>query len=169
MRKQMWLGGSALVAAAGFGLAVAQTPQPATPAPGQVAPVVGTQPGALAAAGQAYRAKQLLGSRISLQGNAAAGTVDDIVFSHEGVIDYLIVTTSGGSMVTVPWDAAKFDFAGRTATINLTPEQFRAIPTYTVQTYPNFYTPAYRTETYRFYNLTPGQERRLERRLERRP
>ena len=96
------------------------------------------------------------------------GTVEDIVLSDEGVVDYLIVSNDG-KLVTVPWDAAKFDFGKRMATVNIAPERFQQIPTYTTTNYPNFYAPAYRTEVYKAYGLTPGQQRRLERRQERRP
>ena len=46
-------------------------------------------------------------------------------------------------------------------------ERFRQIPTYTVEQYPNYYAPTYRTQVYKYYGITPGQERRLERRIER--
>lgn len=114
----------------------------------------------------ALRAKSIIGAKVHLKGNAVAGTVEDIVFDDEGVIDYFIVS-EGGKMVTVPWEAAKFNFEKRTAVIDLTPEQYQKIPTYTVEQYPQFYTPTYRTEVYRWYNLTPAQERRFERRLRR--
>jgi len=115
----------------------------------------------------ALRAKNILGSQVHLQGNATAGTIEDIVFDDEGVIDYLIVSQNG-KMVTVPWEAAKFNFEKRTAVINITQEQYQKIPTYTTQTYPQYYTPQYQTEIYGYYNLKPGQARRFERRINRR-
>ena len=120
----------------------------------------------------AVRAKQVLGARITLQGNAAAGVVEDIVFTDFGHVEYLIVNNNG-KLVTVPWEALKWNWgtganAVTTATINITPEVYQTIPTFTVQTYPQFFTPAYRTQTYRYYNLTPGELRRIERRLDRR-
>jgi hypothetical protein len=113
------------------------------------------------------RAKAIIGAKVQLQSDMNVGTIEDFVLDDEGVIDYFIVSENG-KLVTVPWEAAKFNFEKRTAVINITPEQFRKIPTYTTGTYPAFYTPAYQTEIYRYYNLTPGQERRLERRLNRR-
>jgi hypothetical protein len=92
----------------------------------------------------------------------AVGTVDDLVFDDAGNLDYLIVLNEG-KLVTLPWEAATFDFQKRIATVNITVEKFRIIPTYTVQTYPTFYAPAYRTEIYRHYDLTPRELRRLER------
>jgi hypothetical protein len=120
----------------------------------------------------AVRAKQVLGARITLQGNAAAGVVDDIVFSDAGQVEYLIVNNNG-KMVTVPWTALNWNWGTgaqpvTTATINITPEVYQTIPTFTVQTYPQFFTPAYRTQTYRYYGLTPGELRRIERRIDRR-
>ena len=104
---------------------------------------------------------------MSLQGGNNAGTVHDIVFNDEGVVDYLVVS-EGGKMVTVPWEAVKLNYEKRTAVINITQDQFRQIPTYTSEQYPNFYTPEYRTQVYRYYGITPGRERRLERREDRR-
>lgn len=110
-----------------------------------------------------FRAKQILGTKILIQGNTAIGTVDDLVFDEAGNLDYLIVD-NGGKLVTVPWDAAKFDLEKRTAVLTITQDQYRVIPTYTVKTYPTFYAPAYRTEIYRFYGLTPRELRRIDRR-----
>lgn len=113
---------------------------------------------------QTYRAKQVIGARLSIQGNISIGTVDDIVFADDGYIEYLVVQNEG-KMVTVPWEAAKFDFEKRSATVNITQEQFRQVPTYTQAQFPTYSAPTYRTEIYRAYGLTGAQERRLERRL----
>jgi len=158
-----------LAVAAVFGsvaLAAAQNPPPA---PAQPAPRTTAPPAAAPAqqAGQAFRVKQVLGSKLSITGNVGIGTVDDIVFGDDGMIEYLIVANEG-KLVTVPWEAAKFNFQQQTATIDITQEKFKAIPTYTVQEYPNYALPTYRTEIYRFYGLTP-RERRIERRIDRKP
>ena len=116
----------------------------------------GTQPGAAAH----YRAKQVLGTRILIQGDTAVGTVDDIVFDGAGNLEYLIVENAG-KLVTVPFEAARFDLERRTAVLPLTAEQYRVIPTYTPAAYPAYYTPAYRTEVYRYYGLTPRELRRV--------
>ena len=113
-----------------------------------------------------FRAKQILGSKVSIEGNLAIGKVDDIVFADDGYVEYLIVENEG-KLVTVPWEAAKFNFQQRLATVSITEEQFRRVPTYTVDQYPVFTAPAYRTDLYRYYGLTP-RERRIERRIDRR-
>ena len=158
-----------LCAVAVFGsVAAAQAPPP--PA-GTQPPPAGTT---TAPAGQTFRAKQVLGTKMSIQGNVAIGTVDDIVFNDAGYIEYVIVQNEG-KLVTVPWQAAKFDYKAQTAVIDITQEKFRAVPTYTAAEYPNFWVPAYRTEIYRLYNITPRdrrdirQERREDRRDDRRP
>ena len=133
-----------------IGASQAQPPVPAPP------PKAGPPP-------VAYRAKEILGTKVSIQNNSAVGTVDDIVFTDAGEVEYLVVE-SGGKLVTVPWATAVFNPSQRTATVNISPDQYRAIPTYTVTTYPQFFTPTYRSEVYRYYGLTPGQLRRLERR-----
>jgi hypothetical protein len=118
------------------------------------------------ATADAFRAKLILGSKVSIEGNLAIGKVDDIVFGDDGYVEYLIVENEG-KLVTVPWEAAKFNFQQRLATVSITEEQFRLVPTYTVDKYPAFTAPAYRTDVYRYYGLTP-RERRVERRIDRR-
>src|SRR5688572_27436814 len=104
--------------------------------------------------GKALRAKSIIGAKVDVQGGTGVGTVEDIVLNDEGVVEYFIVS-EGGKLVTVPWDAAKFNFEKRMATINITEEQYRKIPTYTTERYPDYYTPTYRTQVYKYYNLTP--------------
>ena len=167
LSKTLRAGSAFALIVASAGLASAQT----------VPPAPGTNPPANDPNG--FRAKAVLGASLQLQGGTPAGTVDDIVLSHEGVIEYLIVN-NGGKLVTVPWEAARFNWGGAAAvgtvnaapavvaTLNITPQQYQAIPTYTAATLPRFYAPTYRTDVYRWYGLTPGQTRRIERNLERR-
>lgn len=111
-----------------------------------------------------YRAKQVLGSKIMIKGDTAAiGTVDDLVFDDAGNLEYLIVD-NGGKLTTVPFEAAMFDIEKRVATLAINADQYKLIPTYTTTTYPSFYTPAYRTETYKFYGVTPRDLRVINRR-----
>jgi sporulation protein YlmC with PRC-barrel domain len=111
-----------------------------------------------------FRAKQILGSKVNLQGDAAVGTVDDIVLDESGNVDYLIVVNGEERLVTVPWDAVRFNADKRIAVVHIAPDQFEQVPTYTPKQYPAFATPAYRTEIYQAYGLTPGQQRRAMRR-----
>ena len=111
-----------------------------------------------------YRAKQILGAKVSIEGDTAVGTVDDIVLDDNGNVDYLIVLNEDKKLVTVPWDAAKFDVEKRSAYISINPDKYKQVPRYTVEQYPAFGTPTYRVETDRYYGLTPGQERRMIRR-----
>lgn len=110
-----------------------------------------------------FRAKDILGSKVSIDNNTSVGTVDDIVLDEYGNVDYLIVL-SHDKLVSVPWDATRFDTEQRTAVVHIAPDQFKQIPRYTTETYPAFASPTYRTQTYRYYGLTPGQERRMIRR-----
>jgi hypothetical protein len=171
---------AAAVVVAGLGLAVAQQPvptAPTAPAPSQARPL-GTAPAAPAALPeQAFRVKGVLGTRVSVQGNASVGVIDDLVFDQDGQIEYALVLDQG-KYVTVPWQAVKFAATAAqpgavapaatvpmAATIAITPEQYRVIPTFTATTYPSFFTPAYRTQVYQYYGLTPRDRRVLERRI----
>jgi hypothetical protein len=113
---------------------------------------------------QAYRVKNILGAKVSIQGDISIGTVDDIVFNDEGYVEYIIVNNDN-QLRTVPWTAAKFNFERKTATVNITQSQIQNIPTYTPDRYPAFFSPSYRTEVYRFYGVTP---RRFDRPFDRR-
>jgi hypothetical protein len=139
----------------------AQQPPPVPPVANP--PGVKAAPPAVPPPTTTYRAKQVLGTKVNIQGNVAIGTVEDIVFDDAGNLEYLIVANDG-KLVTVPWEAAKFNFDQRLATLNVTADQYRAIPTYTVTTYPEFYAPTYRTQIYRYYGITPRELRRLDRR-----
>jgi sporulation protein YlmC with PRC-barrel domain len=114
--------------------------------------------------GEHFRAKQILGAKVMLEGNTSVGTIDDIVMDEQGNVDYLIVINSNNKLVTVPWDATKFNLEKRMAVVNIPQDQFLQVPTYTVQTYPDFSVPTYRPRIYRYYGLTPGQQRRAIRR-----
>ena len=111
-----------------------------------------------------FRAKQILGAKLNIEGNTAVGTIDDIVLDDQGNVDYLIVVKEDESLVTVPWDAAMFNVEKRIATVHITPDRFNQVPTYTVKQYPVFSTPTYRNQVYKYYGLTPAQERRAFRR-----
>ena len=111
-----------------------------------------------------FRAKQILGTKILLQGDkTSVGTVDDLVFDEAGNLDYLIVENNG-KLSTIPWDATKFDVEKKTAVLGITLDQYKTVPTYTTTTYPTFYAPAYRTETFKYYGLTPRELRTYKRR-----
>ncbi|HUR55306.1 MAG TPA: PRC-barrel domain-containing protein [Gemmataceae bacterium] len=143
------------------------TASPAAPAGANlgsgVIPAGGTAP--LSTSGttttSTFRAKQVLGTRILIQNDTQVGTVEDLVSDQAGNLDYLIVSTSDNKLVTVPWDAAKFDAERKTAMVNVTQEVWRTVPTYTAATYPQFYTPAYRTDIYKAYGLRPRDLRRI--------
>jgi sporulation protein YlmC with PRC-barrel domain len=162
MSSKAFFGGAAFVVAAaitaGSFVAAQDNAQPAAAA--QAAP--DGQPAAKEV--PHYRAKQILGAKVGLQGSSSVGTVDDIVLDANGNVDYLIVMTDDNKLVTVPWDATQFNVEKRTAVVQIPQEQFQKIPTYTAERYPAFASPAYRTQVYTYYGLRPGQERRAIRR-----
>jgi hypothetical protein len=139
----------------------------AAPPPDRPAPLPPERPAAAAPertpAVQTYKARSILGTKVSIQGNIAIGTVDDIVFGDDGYIDYLMVVNDG-KYVTVPWEAAKFDFDKRTALVEIPQDRYKEIPTFTAETWPNFYEPTYREKIYTYYGVKPRREIRIEKR-----
>ncbi len=110
-----------------------------------------------------FRAKEVLGTKVSIAGGTEVGTVDDLVFDDAGNLEYLVVE-NGGKLFTVPFEAAKFDLTKKAAVLSITQDVYKTIPTYTVTTYPSYYTPTYRTDVYKVYGLTPRDLRKLDRR-----
>lgn len=149
MKRTLFLAAAVLVAAgtSAFGQAPPPPPKPGTTIDQSV---------------PTFRAKQVLGTKVMIAGDVNIGTVEDLVFDDAGNLEYMIVD-NGGKLTTVPWEAAKFNFEKKVATLAITADQYKVIPTYTVTTYPSFYTPTYRTEVYKYYGLTPRDLRRLRR------
>lgn len=114
---------------------------------------------------QTHKVKAVLGTKVSIQGGLTIGTVDDVIFDDDGYIDYLVVLNEG-KYVVVPWQAAKFNFEQRAATVNITQQQFQQVPTFTGQAWPTFDT-GYQQRIYGYYGVTP-HDRRIERRSDRR-
>ncbi|HEY3966605.1 MAG TPA: PRC-barrel domain-containing protein [Planctomycetaceae bacterium] len=158
MLSKQFVAGAAVVLAAAVTLGSFVSAQDAAPPAAQAkAPPAAND-------GQHFRAKQILGAKVGLEGNASAGTVDDIVLDENGNVDYLIVMTGKDKLVTVPWDATQFNVEKRTAVVQIPQEQFQRVPTYTAEQYPAFSSPTYRTQVYTYYGLKPGQQRRAIRR-----
>lgn len=111
---------------------------------------------------EARRAKSVLGSKVSIRGDIAIGTVEDIIFADDGVIDYLVVLNEG-KQILIPWEAAKFTFERNTvrATVDLPRERIREAPVVTQQQWATVYEPAYRKQLFGFYGLRPPAERRI--------
>lgn len=149
-------------AAMGASGVVAQVPaeRPAAP-PARVAPAAPAE-----RAPEAQRARSIIGSTLMLRGGTSAGKVDDIVFSNDGHIQYLVVEENG-KHVLVPWEAVKYDLGKRTVSVDIPVDQFRQVPTFARDAWPNVYDPGYQQKINGYYGLRPGQERRLERRQNR--
>ena len=54
-------------------------------------------------AGPHFRAKQIIGSKVTIDENQSVGTVDDIVMDQNGNVDYLIVINEDNKLVSIPW------------------------------------------------------------------
>jgi PRC-barrel domain len=128
----------------------------------QAPPVPKPVPVSPAQTAKEYRVKQVLGTKVHIQGNISIGTVDDIVFGDDGRIEYLLVLNDG-KYVSVPWKAATFNFDKQMAVVNITQEQYRVIPNFGLGLFPRFLAPTYRVETYKYYGLTPEQQLQAER------
>jgi hypothetical protein len=177
MRKQVMLTGATVLcwSMAALTAAAQEPPRQERRDDRPQVPATGTQPIQQIPAGQVpagdsrqpqtHKVKGVLGSRVTIQGGLAIGTVDDVIFDDDGYIDYLVIINDG-KYVVVPWQAAKFNFGERAATVNVTQQQFQQVPTFSVQTWPTF-DAAYQQRIYGYYGL-PWHERRVERRVDRR-
>lgn len=130
---------AALLALTAPVFAQATKPAPVPVQPGQA------RPGEKELTTPTFRAKEVLGTKVSIAGGTSIGTVEDLVFDDAGNLEYMIVD-NGGKLITVPWEAATFDLGKKTAVVGITQDVYKTIPTYTTTTYPSFYTPTYRTD-----------------------
>ena len=112
-----------------------------------------------ASGGLSYRAKELIGANVNLDGGTSAGTIEDIVIDDNGNVEFLIVSTAERQLVAIPWAASRYDARQRVVFVTLAPERFRQLPTFVAGRYPIFTAPAYRTQVYGFFGLQPGQRR----------
>lgn len=110
-----------------------------------------------------YRAKELIGTAVSIDGGASAGIIDDIVLDETGDVSYLLVVSPDKRLVTIPWGATLFDLKKRSAVVPITQEHFRRIPTYARGDYPEFSSPTYRTQIDQYYGKTAGGRRIIKR------
>lgn len=156
MTKRMMGRAAVLVAALTGFAALADEPKPAVPP--------GTEVGELP---RPLRAKQVIGAKINIQNNTVVGTVDDIVLSDAGDVEYVVVQTEANKMVTVPWSTVVWNKDYKSANINITVDRFKVIPRYNNTSYPDYFAPTYRSEIYKMYGVAPGVLRRLERRINR--
>lgn len=161
MLRKLLFAGSTLAALVVAPSAFAQAQITATPAQDAVKQASATAPGTnVENLPRPLRASQVIGSKVSVQDGTGVGTVSDIVLSEGGDVEYMIVSHDG-QMKTVPWRAARYDEQKRSAVIQVTPQAYQQVPTYTQQQYPNFYNPDYRNRTYQQYNVEPQPLRRM--------
>lgn len=158
MDKKKLFGIVAVMAAtSALTLTVAQADPPVGANPtGPAVDVAGTPN---ASGGVSYRAKELIGATVTLEGGTSAGTIEDIVIEDNGNVEFVIVSIANKQLVAIPWAAARYDATQRVIFVNIAPERFRQIPTFVVGRYPVFTAPAFRTQVYGFFNLQAGQRR----------
>jgi hypothetical protein len=108
----------------------------------------------------------VIGASVTVQ-DGASGKVEDLVINENGCIEYLAVVNENKYFL-VPWEAAKVDFGRRTVVLEVRQEKFREIPTFTKDAWPNLSDTVYVEKLRTYYNIRPGRERRIEKRLDRR-
>lgn len=112
------------------------------------------------------KATLLIGSTVNIE-NASVGKVTDIILSEGGCVDYLVVAEEGRN-VLVPWAAARVDFVKPTVGIEIQREKWREVPTFTADRWPDLSDARYTERLYTFYGVSPGRERRIDRKEGRR-
>jgi hypothetical protein len=110
----------------------------------------------------AHRARDVLGAQIRLRDGYSVGTVSDMVFNDDGYLEYVVVETAGRN-VLVPWSAARFNFEGRAATLDVPRDRWRDVPT--LDRWPDLGDAGYRARVSRYYGVPavtgqPGRDLR---------
>jgi len=117
-------------------------------------------------AGGVRRISTLIGASVHVQNNLSVGKIDDLVINENGCIDYLVVLNED-KYVLVPWVSARVDFEQRTVAVEIAREKFREVPTFTRERWPDLQDRVYVEKLRTYYGVTPGRERRIERRDDR--
>jgi hypothetical protein len=122
----------------------------------------------------------LMNVNVAVEGGATVGRVTDFVISDGGCIEYVVVESDSRFML-VPFQVVQFDPGRRIVSVNVSRDAWRNIPTFTGTNWPvhdqNYIsrvrsTFGVRESGYRGDRdrqpLTPGQDRRDDRRQDRR-
>jgi hypothetical protein len=110
---------------------------------------------------QIRRVSSVIGTTVSVRGNASLGKIEDIVLNDDGCVDYLVVTYEE-KFILVPWSAARVDFNRRTASVDIERDKFREVPTFTREKWPDFSNKQYMETIHKFYGVQPGTRGRGE-------
>jgi len=109
------------------------------------------------------RISSVVGARVLAQGDLTVGTIEDVVFSEDGCIDFLVVARED-KFVLVPFRAARLDFEHRRAFIELPRERFMQVQSFTKDRWPNISDRRFVENLRTTFGLPPGQERKIEKR-----
>ncbi len=76
------------------------------------------------------RITTVMGANVVVQDGATVGKIQDIVFTDNGCIDYVVVSYES-KLVLVPWTVVRVDAAQHVVQVNVTREKFLQVPTFT--------------------------------------
>jgi len=96
------------------------------------------------------RSSVFVGAPVSISGGASLGTVQDIVLSEGGCVDYVIVNYDN-RLVPVPWMAGSFRATDRAFLLTLEESQLAQLPTFT--DYAQLSDAAFVTKVNTFYKV----------------
>src|SRR5262245_1151487 len=78
----------------------------------------------------------VMGANLVVQDGVTVGKIEDIVFTDNGCIDYVVVSHES-KFVLVPWSVVRVDTARHVVQVNVTREKFLQVPTFTATNWPN--------------------------------
>ncbi|MFH1112840.1 MAG: PRC-barrel domain-containing protein [Pseudomonadota bacterium] len=92
---------------------------------------------------QADRVSKILGKKVISQKGEDLGTIEDLVLSKDGCLDYVVLAPegllgTGDRLIPIPWKAVKTGAQADTIIINMDKSQLEKAPTFESKKWPNF-------------------------------
>src|SRR5262245_2953119 len=75
------------------------------------------------------RISTIVGGNVEFAAGGSIGTIEDIVVSDSGCIEFIVVSY-GNRFVPIPWTVATVNFGDRIVRVDITEEHFKEVPTF---------------------------------------
>jgi sporulation protein YlmC with PRC-barrel domain len=113
------------------------------------------------AAFHSFKASDLMDKNVNSQNGEKLGKVEDVVISHDGRVNFVVVSSADGDkFIPVPWRAfqtAQFSSAGakdKDLIANMDKNKFMSAPSFDKNNWPNLTSSEWENRVYGYYGMT---------------
>jgi hypothetical protein len=116
-----------------------------------------------------HRAGELMGQTVVSQQGNEIGTIDELVISENGQVEYIVLSRGGtlgigGVLVPVPWEAAnlQWDQENDQLRADITEQQLEGAPTFDGDNWAQITAPDYEQQVHSYFGTEPRQDQRFQ-------